>query len=1014
MISEKNTRREGCKGQSDLRGDAMRRFQSLLGVLTALLFISGCEQGAAPSAEPGSSNGSSGRTPLSGDAGGICDPNADLPRECLTDGEVSGGDVVCGVGTQYCRGGVWSACESIEYYSIPGAAALISDPSECSPCNPDCTDASVDFDDGDLNDDNSDNVDYDPTEDGIRLPPHATGGPANTDSDMDGIPDIADNCPRVPGLPELFGCPAGSGNPGIFHELPFGGPATPPDPCEIDVQVTTADVYSLMDTTGSMGGEIANLRSGMTSGTLIPGCGGGIIGAIGCTIPDAWFGVGRYDDYPYCSGGWGGTCYGSSGDVVYQHLVDIGNSSAASQAAVNGLSANGGADGPESLSQAMWAIATGGSLGGYLGSRGCGGGRWGWPCFRSDAIPIVIAFTDAPSHNGSTGHNYDNGRLGFTAPSWGTMMTALNDRGVKFIGIRSDTNDQAQTDLRNIGFGTGSVDGSGQPFYFSVPGNGSGLSRAVVDAVRDLADFARFDVTAVAYDNPATPGVDERDFVESITARAWGPGSCHSRAGNRFNGCLPGTNVDFDVVFRNDAVMPILTPQVFNFYIRVLLDDSTVAVEKPVRIVVPPAVPACAELAVGSRRQIPNVMMLIDQSGSMGWSFPGASSRWAAVDTTLMTPGSGVVDQLDDQVRFGLVTYTDSFPVDCGPARAGGVAGRWDMVLNNFGNLRGYWNSQSPGGGTPTGEAIAAIADRWAATPPGVPTILILATDGEPNGCGGDARGYVVDQVRRLHRVGIETYVVSVGTAIGMAHLNDVARAGQGGNPAAVPYVAGSAAALRTAIEGIIRGTISCELDLTDGTVSRDIAPHGDVRINGMRLDFDDPNGWTWIDEDTIALQGAACMTLTDDPDSIVAGTFPCPPVTGSFWRTYFAGELRDHDADASTPDEPACDLRATRPNWNEFTFDADTPDGTSITFEFRTVAEDTNAAWASADVVPVVVSGMSHPPSIDVSAAFRGAGIEDRLPYVQVNAILEGSIDRRRTPVLRSTNLRWTCNPDS
>jgi len=64
----------------------MRRFQSLLGVLTALLFVSGCEQGAAPAAEPGSSNGSSGRVPFSGDAGGVCDPNADLPRECLTNG----------------------------------------------------------------------------------------------------------------------------------------------------------------------------------------------------------------------------------------------------------------------------------------------------------------------------------------------------------------------------------------------------------------------------------------------------------------------------------------------------------------------------------------------------------------------------------------------------------------------------------------------------------------------------------------------------------------------------------------------------------------------------------------------------------------------------------------------------------------------------------------------------------------------------------------------------------------
>jgi len=1000
-------------------GVVMRRTQTPLAAVamfSSLLFA--CAQDGAPLPDdvtfedPGYD-----RVPIEGDAGSACLPGAE-PVECYVDPEVAGGDLVCGVGVMYCVDGVRTECQSVETFVIEGGSGLISGPDECNPCDPDCSIARDAPDDGDLTPDNSDGVEYDPGLGGITLPPSSVGGPVGADGDRDGIPDIADDCPTVPGVESHFGCPAGGGTPGLYHELPFGGPPTDPDPCEIDVQVTTADVYFLMDTTGSMGGEINNLRTGVTSGTYIPGCPGGIIGAIGCTIPDAWFGVGRHDDYPRGGYGGAGGCgfFGCApADVVYRNVRDIAASPAAAQAGVNSLTAAGGSDWPESQSQALWAMATGNALGGFVGSRTCPGGRWGWPCFRDDAIPIVILFTDAPFHNGTIGgYNYNNGTVGITTPNFTQVVSAMNARGMKVISIDSSGNNgEVRQDLRALAFGTSSTDAGGSPFHFNISTNGSGLSSAVVDAVRELADYSRFDVSAVAYDNPSTPGIDERDFVESISAVSWGPGSCLSRSGARFNGCLPGTHTNFAVVFRNDVVMPGPTPQVFDFFIRVLLNDSTVAFEKPVRIVVPPAIPACAEISVGSSRVTPNVMLLVDRSGSMSLSF-GGTSRWNAVRNALLGTG-GVIRNLEGGVRFGLTTYTSSYsgnqpgscsgPADtdctqvglsCGGNRWGGIRGSaasWNMQLNNFGAINSYWGTQGPGGGTPTGEAMDVLRRRWQATPPGVPTILILATDGEPNGCSsGSARNYVVTRAAALHALGIETYVISVGTGVAMSHLNDVARAGQGGDPTAVPFVATNPALLRSALEDIIGGVRSCELDLTDGTIDESIAPFGDVRLSGAPLDY--ISDWILVDEDTIELVGTACSDLLADPDATVSGTFPCPPLSGSYTRTYDSTE--------------SCDI-PLRPRWGNFVFDVGVPPMTTIEFQFQTAS--TLPGLDAAPIMSRVVPPTGSP--IDLTALMRAEGQPDRLPYVRMTAILTGAPDRSGAPVLRETTLTWDCEPD-
>lgn len=698
----------------------MKRIWLFAGISLAL---ASCTTDGAP--PPGSGGG--GAVTLAADAGSCALPDEGCaceagsePVTCFADPIPGPDGFICNEGARYCRNGAWGACETVRSYALdPSLAALITGPSECNPCNPDCS-ISRDYPEGgDLGPGNSTGVDYDPGSGGIVIADPGITTSTLIDTDGDGVPDVADDFPTDPGRTGLEG--------GFYHELPLGGPVEI-DPLVFDIQVTTADVYFLMDTTGSMGGEINNLRASLASGTFLPGCGGGVIGAIRCTIPDAWFGVGFHDDYPISP--YGGA---SSGDLVYRNTLDITTSVSAAQTAVNALRTHWGNDWAEGQSQALYAVASGNGLGPYLPARtGCPAGRWGYPCFRDGTIPIVVLFTDAPFHNGpQVGYNYgafggggggvtlpatttvnrevtnlgnisgtwrgytgrtcsrannwnvgcngvnardlvfqftwnggpiiislegsnynsvlsllnnpissqlacsDNGvgddgylagnlaagtynvlvdgfwgscgdyRLSIGVPpappatagfpvTWAEAVGALNARDMRVITVESSgRNGNVMTDVNALANATGSVDSAGNPFVFSISSSGAGLGTAVVDAIVELANFSRFDVTAIAVDNPAT-AINETGFVQSISAVSYPAGRCTGRSGATFFQCLPGTNVNYSVAFRNNFVMPTSVPQVFNFEIHVLL-DGTVQNIIPVRIVVPPEVPMLPE-----------------------------------------------------------------------------------------------------------------------------------------------------------------------------------------------------------------------------------------------------------------------------------------------------------------------------------------------------------------------------------------------------------------------------------
>jgi hypothetical protein len=312
----------------------------------------------------------------------------------------------------------------------------------------------------------------------------------------------------------------------------------------------------------------------------------------------------------------------------------------------------------------------------------------------------------------------------------------------------------------------------------------------------------------------------------------------------------------------------------------------------------------CGELEVNTDRVIPNIMIIVDRSGSMRRDFDGDcpftgngcptsgtpnpdfdEERWGAVEDALVGT-NGLVRRLDSIARFGLTMYWK--PNEDPPSMADGeMCASTDGVaitqnLDNADAIAASFSANDPGGYTPTAEAVDAVTDALAASPPPEgPTVYLLATDGLPNGCDQDGessdRNNSVDAVSRAFDGGTETFVLGVN--FDDDHLQDLANAGQGVGSGATLWTADSVAELQTALEQIVTQNIPCTVSLTDGIIDTARACEGKVRLNGELLTCNDgERGWRAVDGSTIELTGSACQDWRGG-DAELEALFPCDAV---------------------------------------------------------------------------------------------------------------------------------------
>ncbi len=288
----------------------------------------------------------------------------------------------------------------------------------------------------------------------------------------------------------------------------------------------------------------------------------------------------------------------------------------------------------------------------------------------------------------------------------------------------------------------------------------------------------------------------------------------------------------------------------------------------------------CASTDVDLGHQLPTVLLLVDQSGSMNAMF-GTSDRWQTLRTALMDPAMGIVNTLQAQVRFGLTLFSGMNGAAPCPTLTT-VA----PALNNFMPIDVAYPKPTSAilDDTPTGESIDAAAKiLQAVTEPG-PKVIVLATDGEPDTCAvpdpqtPQAKEVAVKAAQDAFAAGVFTFYISVGNEVANAHATEMANVGQGYPRADKTqrfYRANDQAALAKAFATIVDGVRSCSFQL-NGTVKAGSETDGSVTLDGKVVPINDPNGWRLSSPTTVELVGKACETVKDKNDHKVAAKFPC------------------------------------------------------------------------------------------------------------------------------------------
>ncbi len=286
----------------------------------------------------------------------------------------------------------------------------------------------------------------------------------------------------------------------------------------------------------------------------------------------------------------------------------------------------------------------------------------------------------------------------------------------------------------------------------------------------------------------------------------------------------------------------------------------------------------CDEVMFQAMAERPDIMLVLDKSGSMDfnyWQFMGQNmNRWDSLYLTVQS----VVTQFDDQADFGAELFPKrySFSGECQadyPVTVPVAPMNAQTVLSSIPQL-----GESVAGQTPMGMGIQiAKAHLESIAQPNKPQAMILVADGGVStSCGSpNSSAEIVNMVSQMAANGVPTYAVGIDadTQSLQDQLNAIAAAGGTGQF----YNAQDGNALLMMMEGIVEGVLSCSLQLE---MEPDFPGFTKVNVGGMEWpqvnDCNTEDGWIWSVEYTeITLCGAACQALKDTGSADLE--FQCP-----------------------------------------------------------------------------------------------------------------------------------------
>ncbi|HEX4339717.1 MAG TPA: VWA domain-containing protein [Polyangiaceae bacterium] len=291
----------------------------------------------------------------------------------------------------------------------------------------------------------------------------------------------------------------------------------------------------------------------------------------------------------------------------------------------------------------------------------------------------------------------------------------------------------------------------------------------------------------------------------------------------------------------------------------------------------------CGQTTLEIEKVPPNIMLLLDRSGSMNGD-AGGDTRWNVAKSAI----GKITSALGANIRFGLATYSScekggcsagSVVVPIAPDNATAVetflASTTDQRssdgkgLTSDGKLKYLCDSGDPE--TSTGKSLSALTAEPSLMDPARTNAVILLTDGKENDeCKGDCDGACGAGKLLAQSPPVKTYVVGLG--VSASALDAIAEAG------------GTTSSIATDDLGQLSGafdTITSSVDSCEYTVGT--APPD---TDGLYVFFDkapvskDPaNGWSYASAGKkLEFNGKACDQLRAGSVTNVDVVYACAP----------------------------------------------------------------------------------------------------------------------------------------
>ncbi|MEZ4370683.1 MAG: vWA domain-containing protein [Polyangiaceae bacterium] len=447
-----------------------------------------------------------------------------------------------------------------------------------------------------------------------------------------------------------------------------------------------------------------------------------------------------------------------------------------------------------------------------------------------------------------------------------------------------------------------------------------------------------------------------------------------------------------------------------------------------------PNLESCANESAEAELAPIDLYVMLDRSCSMD-----DYGRWDAVTTALT---SFVNDTSSDGVGVG-IEYFPYDDTDSACTRSNYAAPSVNIAplpANASALALSIANTGPYGWNTPTLPAVRGAVDHARAhqQSSGRRTAVVLATDGEPNGCSSDVASVTSAISAGLSSAeAINTFVIGVGSSAGISNMN--AWAAAGGTTQAYVVNNSDVAGFISALNNIRATGFSCSFQIptpSSGVIDPaqvNVVFHSSGQPDRVITRVTDASGCDasggWYFDDNVAptqvvLCPATCTQAEGDASAGVELVFGCQSQTldgspgynpSTFDRTYDATQ--------------ACGASSgLKPVWGLWSWASTTPSDSRVRFQIAT--GNTQSELDSASFAPLEFtadSGTSGTPgtpavasfalgtengSLSVASNLTRLGLASGVPWVRVRMLLDPSTDGQSAPNVSAWNLQLSCIP--